>query len=292
MLKPSTPFLVAFMMLFLFIACKKGDHNGPVPGKDTCMAEIVEVNYYNRDPGAPPLYADRGYQFKKTFKPDGSISQLYINTPGPYYREHVNGLVVKTGNSLFLLDSLTKDTAFRATFDANGRVVSSYLAKAYTYEDSPPYTYTYNDKGQLASITYYTNVSTMLYYDNYGDVNLTSRKVGDSDENTFYSIVYDYSVPVKGAVYDLRIFSLQPQILEALGYFDLSPRYKVKYTASDGEGPNSVKTFFDQQINAAGYLTDYKSSVQWDIEDYPIDTFITHISWHCTKVKKNKLKSN
>lgn len=286
MLKSSTPLLIAFMMLCVFIACKKKDPDGPAPGKDTCIAEKVESKYLNPDPGVPPLYADRGYQFKKTFRPDGSISQLYINTSGPYYREFVNGLVVKTGNSLFLLDSLTKDTAFRATFDANGRVVSSHLEKKYTYQDTPPYTYDYNDKGQLASVNFYTDYSIKVYYDDYGDVNLTTRKSGDADENTFFSIIYDHTVPVKGAIYQLNLFPLQPEILEALGYFDLSPNFKVNYTASDDIGPNFVKYFFDQQINAAGYVTDYKSRVVWDIEDYPIDTVITHITWRCDNFSK------
>ena len=281
MLKPSTPFLIAFMMLCVLIACKKKDPNWPVPGNDKCIAEKAESAYDTLKPGWQPLY-DRGYRFKKTFNSDGSVRQLYISTPGPSFKELVNGLVVKTGNSLFLLDSLTKDTAFRATLDANGRVLSSHLSRPYANQDRAPYRYEYNDKGQLALIFYYGDTSIKLYYDNSGDIITTSRLAPDGWEDVFYNISYDYTAPLKGSAYELEIFSLEQQILEMLGYFDLSPRFKVTSVQSADMPTISTKYFFDQQVNAAGYLTDYKSSIHWNY-DYEEDTVSTHIIWRCPK---------
>ena len=283
MLKSSTPLLIAFMMLSVFIACKKKDPNEPVPTKDKCIAEKVESKYDTLEAGFLPYYPNRDYQFKKTFNPDGSISQLFINTPAYSSGQLVNGLVVKTGNSLFLLDSLTKDTVFRAKFDANGRVVWSHLSTVF---DNIPYTYQYNAKGQLELLFYYGDVSIKLYYNEYGDVRATGRRLPDGEEDkTFYVISYDHSVPLKGATYDLQIFPLEPQILEVLGYFDLSPHYKITSVSWEDIAPNYVKYFFDQQINTAGYLTDYKSSMQWEFYP-PEDTIVTHITWRCNKVAK------
>jgi hypothetical protein len=253
-----------------FFACIKPHE--PHPPKDcNCDASSFEAAF--SDHGSSVFLRD--YRYKKTYNPDGSVHNLYLLARFSSVDEYI-GTAGKTGNLVYLLDSISQDTIFKAELNSQQQVVRSFIREDHRWQY-----YTYNALGQLIRFDRDSAHSDAydITYDAYGEVSRYSLVRDPSKAITF---TYDHSIPVKGADYFMDTYYsafIDLEILQHLGYINLQAHHKVLSIDNPYFYPEYNRSFINQEINADGYVTAYETTL-W----YPDQVLRTRTYWHC----KNK----
>ena len=246
------PFFLPSIVGCLFMsACikeppgKKPYH--PPVDSTVCDAQSIIVGVSDF---ACPQYS--GYvRMYKTYAPDGTIKYMQV-TVGAFDKKenyHVKVLYAKSGKKLFLLDSASMDTVFRATLDMQNRAISSRLRHPHDAGWYPEQTYTYNSFNRINNIAQFK-----FTYDMNGDPVTMIDTINGGGMG--WSHVID-EIPVNGAYYLTEGYlgiTDNVEILSYLGHIDTQPRFRVEVTNSTYPGNTFFRELQGQTESPAGYI--------------------------------------
>jgi hypothetical protein len=164
-------------------------------------------------------------------------------------RYHVKVLYANNGKRLFLLDSASMDTVFRASLDMQNRAVSSQLRHPHDAGWYPQQIYTYNVFNRINNIAQFK-----FTYDMNGDPATMIDTINGGGMG--WSHVID-ETPVKGAYYLTEGYlgiTDNVEILSYLGHIDTQPRYRVEVTSSTYPGNTFFRELQGQTEHPVGYI--------------------------------------
>jgi len=244
-------FIASVIGCFFVSACiKEPPHEAPYhPPVDSTVCDAQSIVVGVSDFQCPEY---SGYmRMYKTYAPDGTIRYMQVTVGAFAQKEtyHVKVLYAKNGKKLFLLDSASMDTVFRATLDMQNRAVSSQLRHPHDAAWYPSQTYTYNSFNRINNIARFK-----FTYDINGDPVTMIDTINGGGMG--WSHVID-EIPVKGAYYLTEGYlgiTDNVEILSYLGHIDTQPRYRVEVTNSTYPGNTFFRELQGQTESPIGYI--------------------------------------
>ncbi len=260
--------------LFLIQACKRDHWPCPnCPSKPICQVSTHQVVPGSQPGPEGPAYPE-GFQFTRTFGPDGQVNYmhgyLYVYNMGWSGYQRLKGTVHHTANRLFVLDS-AMDTTLVADLSSDGRPVTMILNVA--PDLNPPgtftYKYYYDQNRRLIKLVNRvvspdtTNGTVFTFkYDQYNNVTRIESSFG---EGFYLKFNYDYKKPIKGGYYELGGFPFEfPEgllYMQYLGHLNTLQAHHLLAEVSSGYPQEMPWSYYDQKVNADGYLESYKSDL-------------------------------
>lgn len=249
--------------------CEEPYH--PPVDSTVCDAQSLIVSVSDM---ACPQYS--GYiRMYKTYAPDGTIRYMQVTVGAFDQKEtyHVKILYANNGKKLFLLDSASLDTVFRASLDMQNRAVSSQLRHPHDAGWYPQQTYTYNSFNRINNIAQFK-----FTYDVNGDPATMIDTINGGGMG--WSHVFD-EIPIKGAYYLTEGYlgiTDNVEILSYLGHIDTQPRYRVELISSSYPGNTFLREVQGQTQSPPGYIN-------WTYGAYCLEGEMTGsdavVNWRC-----------
>ncbi len=282
----SVCFVVCSFFL-LTIACKKNDHwnkpccfEGPVCDAQTLLIGPLTPDYLGGTYYEP-------YKFTKTYGPDGRVNYLEVFLGPAWASRTIEGSVHYAGKRVWMQNP-SGDTIMVCELNDCGQPVRATINSHRlpwapgVFDDYQEFQY--DAKGRLYRLVWYLYSQTtpatidIYQYDQYDNIlSITSEKNGGTTQYT-----YDYKRPIKGGFYDQGLYNVMGSyLLEFLGFLHTQPHHVMTKVFSNSGYPTGTWSFFDQRVNADGYLVAYKSRSA-DNPQTPIG-IDAGIVWKCGK---------
>ncbi|MEC5145933.1 hypothetical protein [Chitinophaga sp. 212800010-3] len=285
----SITFCISILLLLTF-SCKRTDYWPP----ECCVPRAacnVQTHYVtNIPPNVAPPYVIP-YQFTRTTGANGRVNYIdadinFFDHAGGTDGGHFKGEVKQNGPHLFVIDS-ARDTLVVVDLDKCGRAVKSLIHYRANLQYDAISEYYYDNKGRLSKVHNVGRQVTETYqYDQYD--NITRITHSNAPGTAYMEFTYDYNRPLKGSFYDLGRFAgpmNEVVMIEILGLLNTQPHHMMTKTFSGSTFyPNGTSTYYDQQVNANGYLVSYKARL-FDRDNISIKGDIV---WDCDKGGGNK----